>query len=309
MTQITDYATPSSSPLPDAFSSALTTLFETVQPGIVQVHTEQRGGGTGIVWQSDGRILTNNHVVGSDTAKVQVHLSDGRTLPAKVLHRNPQLDLALLQATGGNLHALSVGDSDALRIGEWVFAIGHPWGQRWAMTAGIVSTIRSVKIAEGLTTHYIQSDVRLAPGNSGGPLLDADGNVVGMNAMILGGDLSVAIPSNVIKTWLAGLPRRRVMLGAELLTIEVPTSIGQTLQPQRFSGLLVVGISARQEHLTDLLVGDILLDVAGKPVSDVSTLRQILKQYQEGDAVPMHILRGGSVVATEIATQAMDAAA
>jgi serine protease Do len=306
MTQTTDYATQSSFPLPDAFSSALTTLFETVQPGIVQVRTEQRGGGTGVIWHSDGRIITNNHVVGSDTANVQVHLSDGRTLPAKVLHRNPQLDLALLQVHAGNLHPLPAGDSDKLRIGEWVFAIGHPWGQRWALTAGIVSTIRSLKIADDLATSYIQSDVRLAPGNSGGPLLDADGNVVGINAMIFGGDLSVAIPSNVVRAWLAELPRRRVMLGAELQTIELSGVISQSLQPQRSSGLLVVGTRAREEYLTDLLVGDILLDVAGKPVSDVATLRQILQQYREGDAVPMHILRGGNIVAVDIATQAME---
>ncbi|GAC1631713.1 MAG: hypothetical protein NVS4B11_32100 [Ktedonobacteraceae bacterium] len=198
MTQTEAHTTQSSFPLPDAFSKELTELFTTSQPSIVQVHTQGRGAGTGIIWDADGHIITNNHVVAKDKAKVQVFLADGRTLDANVLHRNPRLDLALLKATGDNLKPLSAGDSSQLRVGEWVFAVGHPWGQRWVVTAGIVSSMRTTKLADDVTTQYIQSDVLLAPGNSGGPLLDADGNVVGINAMIFGGDLSVAIPSNIV---------------------------------------------------------------------------------------------------------------
>lgn len=299
MTQTTVYSTSSSFPLPDVFSAALTEIFERVQPGIVQVRTGGHGGGTGILWNEDGRIITNHHVVARNNAAIQVHFSDGRTMEAKVVDRNPRLDLALLKVNGENLKALPAGDSSRLRIGEWVFAIGHPWGQRWVVTAGIVSAISSVKLADDLTTQYIKSDVRLAPGNSGGPLLDADGHVVGINAMIFGGDLSVAIPSNVVSTWLAGLPRHRVMLGIEIQTVALPDPARFKLN--RESGVLVVGI--RPERKThDLLVGDILLDVAGKPVKDTATLLSILADSEERKTIPANILRGGEVVTDNVAT-------
>ena len=212
--------------LPDVFSSALVEMFNKVQPSIVQVGIQGRGGGTGVIWNPDGRIITNAHVVANEQAKIHVHLTDGRTLEAKVLHRDPRLDLAMLKVNGDNLKALPIGDSSRLRIGEWVFAIGHPWGQRWALTAGIVSSLSSVKVADDLTTRYIKSDVGLAPGNSGGPLLDAEGKVVGINAMIFGGDLSVAIPSDIVSIWLAGLPasKRQVTLGIEIQQVELPAT-------------------------------------------------------------------------------------
>jgi serine protease Do len=303
MTQTSVYSTSSSFPLPDVFSAALTEIFERVQPSIVQVRTGGHGGGTGIVWNEDGRIITNHHVVARNNAGIEVHFSDGRTMEAKVVDRNPRLDLALLKVNGENLKALPAGDSSRLRIGEWVFAIGHPWGQRWVVTAGIVSAISSVKLADNLTTQYIKSDVRLAPGNSGGPLLDADGNVVGINAMIFGGDLSVAIPSNVVSTWLAGLPRYRVMLGIEIQTVALPDPARSRLN--RESGVLVVGL--RPERKTqDLLVGDILLDVAGKPVKDTATLLSILAQSEERKTIPMNILRGGEVATADVATLIME---
>jgi len=309
MTQTTASSTHSSFPLPDAFSTALTTMFDKVQPGIVQVQTERRGGGTGIVWNTDGRIITNHHVVPDDTAKIQVHFVDGRTLAAKVLYRNPRLDLAMIQVDGNNVQPIAVGDSSKLRVGELVFAIGHPWGQRWSLTTGIVSTVGTVQLARNLKTQYIKSDVQLAPGNSGGPLLNAAGEVVGVNAMIFGGDLSVSIPSNVVNQWLAELPKRRVALGVEIQTVELSQTTRQTLQPQRSTGVLIVSTRARKEHLSDLLVGDIVLDVANTAVTDTTTLRQQLTQYQEGDTVPMRILRGGNVITLDVGTQTMDQAA
>src|SRR5450755_3518130 len=164
MTQATQYTTQAAFPLPDAFSAALVSIFERVKPSVVQIHTEGRGGGTGIIWNEDGRILTNNHVVARDNVKVQVHLSDGRTLTASVLQRNPQLDLALLKVDGTDLKPIKAGDSTQLRVGEWVFALSQPWGQRWVLTAWIVSSMSTIKIAENLTTRYIKSDVGLAPG-------------------------------------------------------------------------------------------------------------------------------------------------
>ncbi len=298
--------------LPDVFSTALVAMFNRVQPGIVQVGIEGRGGGTGIIWHKDGRIVTNHHVVAHEQAKVQVHLVDGRTLPAKVLHRNPKLDLALLKVEADNLQPLPSGNSSELRVGEWVFAIGHPWGQRWALTAGIVSSLSSVKIDETVTTRYIKSDVGLAPGNSGGPLLDADGKVVGINAMIFGGDLSVAIPSDAVSGWLAELPAPKysVTLGIDIQQVEIPPSLHNGSKPQQSTGLLIVDISAeRQAQYSDLLVGDVLLDLDGKPLRDGATLRKLLAQSDGREHVVMNILRGGTVVTINVATRRVEQAA
>lgn len=289
------------SSLPDVFSSALTTIFEEAQPGIVQVRTEGRGGGTGIIWREDGRILTNHHVIAREGAKVEVLLSDGRAFPAVVLHSNPRLDLALLKISGENLKKLPLADSRKLRTGELVFAIGHPWGQRWVVTAGIVSAVRTARLAEGFTTHYIQSDVGLAPGNSGGPLLNADGHVVGINAMIFGGDLSVSIPSSVVNDWLAELPGHRVMLGVEISTIEIPQKMRKGLPHEQESGVLIVGIRPEREA-TDLFVGDIILEIAGTSVKNNAALLETLAKSKERERLPITVLRGGKAEELEVAT-------
>lgn len=301
MTQTETYTTQSSLPLPDAFSEELTKLFISTQPSIVQIHTEGRGAGTGIIWNADGHIITNNHVVARDNARVQVFLADGRILDAKLLHRNPRLDLALLKTTGDNLKPLLAGDSSKLRVGEWVFAVGHPWGQRWVVTAGIVSTQRTAKLADDVTTQYIQSDVLLAPGNSGGPLLDADGSVVGINAMIFGGDLSVAIPSNVVTHWLTGLTKHTAKLGVAVQTVALSDAIRQSLNTQSTSGLLIVGIEETRQT-SDLLVGDIILTVAGKSVEEPAALRSILAQQGDIKTVSLTIVRAGAVVPLTTAT-------
>src|SRR5260370_18953584 len=169
MTQTTPFSTNSSLPLPDVFTSSLVEIFDAAKPAIVQVRTEGRGGGTGIIIDEDGRMLTNNHVVARDDAKVEVLLADGRSFPAAVLHRNPRLDLALLKIEGDNLKTLPLGDSTKLRVGEWVFAIGHPWGQRWVVTAGLVGRNRTAQPGPDFTTHHPQTECGLAPGQSGGP--------------------------------------------------------------------------------------------------------------------------------------------
>jgi len=305
MTQAETYTTKSSFPLPDVFSSELTEIFTMAQPSIVQVHTEGRGAGTGIIWNADGYIITNNHVVAKDNAKVQVYLADGRTLDAKVLHRNPRLDLALLKATEDLPEPLTIGDSAALRVGEWVFAIGHPWGQRWIITAGIMSAIRTAKLAEDVTTQYIQSDVLLAPGNSGGPLLNADGSVVGINAMIFGGDLSVSIPTNVVTNWLASLTKRTTKLGIAVQTVELSATVRTSPNIQREAGLLIVGIEDTRQT-SNLLVGDILLDVAGKPVTTPTELRQIVVQLGTPEKVSITLVRAGAVMTLEVVAITID---
>ncbi len=206
------------------FDSTLVDILARAKESVVQLRQHERGIGTGVIWSTHSEsslILTNHHVVaghpdagGMGNAKqqpIRVSLHDGRETDAVVVARNPDLDLALLQIPLGALPVAPVADSRRLRVGEWVFAIGNPWGARDVVTHGIVNGIGKVGLGvrdsnraqeNHRVTEYVRSDVALAPGNSGGPLLNARGEVIGINAMIMGGDLSVAIPSHVAVAWL-----------------------------------------------------------------------------------------------------------
>src|SRR5215207_8933758 len=208
----------------EAASSAGARMVERALKSVVQVQSRARGSGAGVIWDADGHVLTNHHVVagGRRGGKVTVILHDDRAIDAEVLRRGRNLDLALLRLKNGpgDLPAAPVGNSEELRVGELVYAIGHPWGRLGAVTAGIVSGMGEVR-GPGGRARYVQSDVALAPGNSGGPLLNARGEVVGINAMIFGG-LALAIPSNTASAWLAKEPRPR--LGVRVLPVVLPPS-------------------------------------------------------------------------------------
>ncbi len=157
---------------------------------------------------------------------------------------------------------------------------------------------------------YIKSDVRLLPGNSGGPLLNAQGQVVGINAMIMGGDLSVAIPSNEVSNWLAQLPQTRITLGVQIQPTELPANIRQELANGQTLGLLVVGIIAGGlAEQAGVLVGDVLLDIANKPLHDVATLRAVLAQNSTQEMIRLRVLRGGVVQEIDVALTAQEQAA
>ncbi len=298
-------------PLIDAFSSSLGEIIEQAQASVVQVRREGHGAGTGVVWHKNGGIITNHHVIARAGTKFEVELQDGRVLVASVVDSDPILDLAMLNVPADNLTALPAGDSSKLRVGELVFAIGHPWGQRGVVTAGIVSARSKVKIRNSnQQLEYIKSDVRLAPGNSGGPLLNAQGHVVGINAMIMGGDLSVAIPSNVVTTWAAQLPDNRITLGVQIQPTELPAPIRQGLTSGQSAGLLVVGIvSGSLAEYAGLLIGDVMIDIASKPLNDAATLRAMLAQSSSQETVRLRVLRGGVILEIDVALRVREQAA
>jgi serine protease Do len=182
-------------------SGLLTTSFaelvEEIRPSLVAIQAKRFGGGAGVILSEDGLILTNNHVLGRQTPLVT--LWDDRQFEAEIISQDPQVDLALLQIEAEDLTPALLGP-DNLRIGEMAFAIGHPWGQRNAVTAGIISHIGKAETQEdNRIIPIIRTDARLAPGNSGGPLVNAAGEVLGINTMIVGGDQGVAIPISVAK--------------------------------------------------------------------------------------------------------------
>ncbi len=176
------------------FTQVIDELVQQVMPSLVIVRGHRYGAGAGIVWDANGLILTNNHVVGRRTPIVILQ-NDGE-YESRLLARDPDVDLALLSIKATDLTPLKPA-SISPRVGEMVFAFGHPWGQRNTVTRGIVSALAFAQNRRGDTLPIIRSDVPLAPGNSGGPLVNASGEVIGINAMIVGGDQSVSIAASV----------------------------------------------------------------------------------------------------------------
>jgi serine protease Do len=177
------------------FTQVIDELVQQVMPSLVVVRGHRFGAGAGIVWDANGLILTNNHVVGRHSPIVL--LQDDGEYESRLLARDPDVDLALLSIDVTHLTPLKPA-SVTPRVGEMVFAFGHPWGQRNTVTRGIVSALVSAQNRRGDKLPVIRSDVPLAPGNSGGPLVNAIGEVIGINAMIIGGDQSVSIAASVV---------------------------------------------------------------------------------------------------------------
>ena len=176
------------------FTQVVQELVQQVLPSLVVIRGQRYGAGSGIVWDADGLILTNNHVVGRRMPIVV--LQDDREYESRLIARDPNVDLALLSIDATNLTPLKPA-SISPRVGEMVFAFGHPWGQRNTVTRGIVSALVSAQNRRGDRLPIVRSDAPLAPGNSGGPLVNARGEVVGINAMIIGGDQYVSIAASV----------------------------------------------------------------------------------------------------------------
>jgi serine protease Do len=186
------------------FTGAFASLVTTIMPSLVLIHNGRRGAGTGIIWRADGLIVTNHHVV--HDGKATVVLQDGTEHRGEVLSRDEEVDLAVVQIGLSDLPAAAIGDSHRLRVGELVLAVGNPWGQRNVTTLGIVSGISAARTGgKRGSVPVIQSDARLAPGNSGGPLINMEGEVVGINTLVVGGDRGVAIPSHEAEALLASL--------------------------------------------------------------------------------------------------------
>lgn len=291
--------------MPNIFSVStdIASMLAAARPSVVIVESQGRGAGAGIVWRTEGGILTNYHVIAQAENGLRVILPDGRTFPAAVTGTNPALDLAMLRVEANDLPAIAVADSSAVKVGQPVWAIGHPWGQQWLVTSGIISAIGSFQLRDSQKTlPYLRTDLRLRPGNSGGPLVNALGQVIGLNAMILGGDQAVAIPSNVATDWLAGQPTKRVKLGVGVRPIQIEPALARSAGIKQDAGLLVLNV--QQDSLAEqaaVLVGDVLLDVAGTPVSDGDALLNALARHSTQPKLPLKLIRAGHLKELSIA--------
>jgi serine protease Do len=280
-------------PSAEVVSSAGAEMIGRAHESVVQVQSWGHGVGAGVIWAEDGLVLTNHHVVAGRRRSAKVVHGD-RAFDAEVVKRGRDLDLALLRIDDGtvDLPAAPIGDSDKLRVGGLVYAIGHPWGRLGAVTAGIVSGLGVVH-GPGGRARYVQSDVALAPGNSGGPLVNARGEVVGINAMIFG-RLALSVPSNAASAWLVRARARRPLLGVQILPVELPLSLRGTNPGTPEAGLMISAIEdASPAERAGLLVGDVVLGVGDDKPDDVEALLDAIAHA--GDAVRLRVMRGGKI--------------
>jgi serine protease Do len=242
-----------------------------------------KGNGSGVLWSSDGLIVTNAHV--AQGSRAEISLWDGREFRAEVTSRDAQRDLAALRISAGELFAAEAGDSSRVRPGEIAIAVGNPLGFVGALTTGVVHAVGSLR---GLGSQsWVQSDVRLAPGNSGGPLADAGGRVIGINAMVAG-RLALAIASNEVARFLRGESGADPLrLGVSVVPVQLPRPIAG-----RKFGLALASVQPGTPAASaSLLPGDILLGTEQKRFTSVSNLAEAL----QGDAAAvlrLEFLRG-----------------
>ena len=299
-------------PLLDAYSHAVTSAVERVRQSVahIEVHQaagrsrsgeprERQGGGSGFVFTPDGLILTNSHVV-HDASRIAVAFADGRHMPATLIGDDPASDLAVIRVDEPGLTAVELGDSQRLRVGQIAIAIGAPYGFQATVTAGIVSALgRSLRSYSGrLIDDVIQTDASLNPGNSGGPLVDSAGRVIGVNtATILPAQgICFAIGINTAKFVASRLLRdgkiRRSFVGISAQTVPVHRRVVRFYDLAKETGAMVLSVEenspARRAGLRD---GDIIVALEGQPVAGVDDLHRLLTEVRVGVSCTLTVLR------------------
>lgn len=296
----------------EALSDQFVRVVDRVSPAVVNVRSG-RGGGSGVVITPDGYVLTNSHVV-AEASRVELRQRDGVDVSADVVGTDPSTDLAVLRARSSGLEAAELGDSDALRVGQIVIAIGNPLGLQSTVTHGVVSALgRSLRAQNGrMIENVIQTDAPLNPGNSGGPLVDVRGAVVGVNSAIIAmaQGISFAIPSATARFVAAALMREGRVRRSYLGISGAPTPIGRGLAGALGlavrEGIRVVEVVPRSPaDRGGLRAGDILVGFEGLPLRTLSELQRLLDASRIGQPAVLRAIRRGELVSlTVIPTEA-----
>lgn len=305
----------------DAYSRTVTSAAERVSPSVVNIEAirkaagggsgegdESRGGGSGFVFTPDGYVLTNSHVVHGARA-VEVTVPGGGRVPADPVGDDPDTDLAVLRIGARGLVPAALGDSSTLRPGHVVLAIGNPFGFQSTVTAGVVSALgRSFRSATGrLIDNVIQTDAALNPGNSGGPLVNSRGEVVGVNtaAIPYAQGLCFAIPINTV-TWAAGLlirfgRIRRSRLGIGGQNVPLERRVVRRLGLPAESGVMVIAVDGNSPAgRAGLVRGDIVVGFDDETVAGVDDLQRLLTGDKVGERVRLAVLKGGAIGTVEV---------
>jgi serine protease Do len=270
-------------------------------PNMPQRKFRQQGQGSGFIISADGLILTNNHVV-EDADTITVRLSDEREFKANLIGSDPQSDVALIKIKdNGKLPTMKLGDSDALEVGEWVIAIGNPFGLNQTVTVGVVSAKGRNRMGINEYESFIQTDAAINPGNSGGPLLNTHGEVVGINSALFsrtGGYMGIgfAIPINMVKTIEGQLQKHgkvtRGWLGVAIQ--DVDENLAKSFDLKEARGILVSQVQPDSPAVSaGLKQGDVILRLDDIVLKDVSDLRNRVALITPGTKVMLHIIREG----------------
>jgi S1-C subfamily serine protease len=308
---------PQSLPIPpddlllDAYSRAVIDAVELVAPAVVSVDVRKRGGnqgrrspaqagtGSGFVFAADGLVLTNSHVV-EDSTEIDVMLPDGREHRADLVGQDPDTDVAVLKITASDLTAVSFGPSQALRSGQLVIAIGNPYGFQHSVCAGVVSALgRTLRARSGrLIDQVIQTDAALNPGNSGGPLVNSAGQVVGVNTAIIAGGqgLSFAVPISTVVSVLPALLRdgrvRRGYVGVAGQDVPLLRRVTRFHRLSQATGVLVISLEQDgPARVAGIREGDIIVSFDAAPISSLDDLHRALTEDRIGTFVTIGLLR------------------
>ncbi len=300
----------------DAYSRAVTGAAERVSPSVVHITAFQAGegrrggrsGGSGFVFTTNGYILTNSHVV-HGAARVEATLADGRRLPADPIGDDPETDLAVVRVHASGLAPAALGDSQAVRVGQLAIAIGHPYGFQCTVTAGVVSALgRSLRARSGrLIDDVLQTDAALNPGNSGGPLVDSRGEVIGVNTAVIlpAQGICFAIAINTAKYVAGRLIKdgrvRRSRIGVSVQTVALPRPLAKRHGPAAEGGVLVVGVEpGGPAERAGLDEGDVIVGLDGLPVAGIDDLHRLLTEERVGVWTRLDVLRDGEALSLEI---------
>ena len=303
---------PSDAQLLDAYSQAVAAAVDRVAPAVVHLQVRQRGqgstapksevplgSGSGVIFTPDGFVLTNSHVVHGASA-IEATLTDGRSFPVYLVGDDPDSDLAVLQLHADNLVHAELGDSAAIRVGQLVIAIGNPFGFQCSVTAGVVSALgRSLRSGTGrLIDDVVQTDAALNPGNSGGPLVTAQGRIIGINTAIIrpAQGLCFAIAGNTAKFVVAELLRhrkvRRSFIGVGGQTVALPRRMVRFHGLHAEAGTRVMSIAPNSPAaVAGLQVGDTIVGFDGAAVTGVDALHRLLTADRAGKQTELSILR------------------
>jgi len=273
--------------------------------------TKQRqvGEGSGVIVDPAGYILTNYHVVGG-ADKLTIHLNDGREFTGTVRGTDPKTDLAVVQVEAKDLPLAALGDSDKLQVGEWAIAIGAPFGLEETVTVGVLSAKGRSGLGTGTYEEFLQTDASINPGNSGGPLVNIDGEVIGINAMIIqpGQGIGFAIPINLAKTIMMQLikegkvVRPWVGMGLQDLTPELMSAFALK---EKEGALISQVFPESPAEKAGLRVGDVILELDGKKIKNSQeVVREVLKR-QVGQEIQLVVMREGKRVEVRVTTAQM----
>ncbi len=276
----------------------------------------QRGLGSGVIVTADGYILTNHHVI-DDAAKIQVELSDRRVMEAKLIGSDQPSDLAVIKVDGGNLPVVPIGDSNAMRVGDLVLAVGNPLGVGQTVTMGIVSAKgRATGLGNGSYEDFLQTDAPINQGNSGGALVNTAGELVGINSQILspsGGNIGIgfAVPSNMAKYVMDQLVvNGRVHRGLLGVTVQgVTGDLAAGLGLDKAEGALVSDVTPTGAAAkAGIKQGDVILGYQGRPVIDTNAFRNEIAATKPGSTVTLKVLRDGKTMEVKPTLEEMTAA-